>query len=39
MQQTLENLGVHPHTLTRQEKNQLDSDGFLPLGDILTPST
>jgi hypothetical protein len=37
MQQALEELGVYPDTLTRQEKNQLDRDGFLPLGDILTP--
>jgi ectoine hydroxylase-related dioxygenase (phytanoyl-CoA dioxygenase family) len=37
MQQALENLGVHPDTLSQQEKDRLDSDGFLPLGDVLTP--
>jgi hypothetical protein len=36
MHQVLENLGVHPDTLTRQEMDQLDRDGFLPLDDILT---
>jgi ectoine hydroxylase-related dioxygenase (phytanoyl-CoA dioxygenase family) len=36
MRQVLESLGVHPDTLTRQEKDQLDVNGFLPLADILT---
>ena len=37
MQEVLDSLGVHPDTLTQQEKDQLDRDGFLPLSDILTP--
>jgi hypothetical protein len=37
MQGALENLGVRPDTLTQQEKDQLDHDGFVPLSGILTP--
>jgi ectoine hydroxylase-related dioxygenase (phytanoyl-CoA dioxygenase family) len=37
MQDALENLGVRPDTLTQQEKDQLDHDGFLPLSGILKP--
>ena len=37
MQDALENLGVRPDTLTQEEKDQLDHEGFLPLGGILTP--
>jgi Phytanoyl-CoA dioxygenase (PhyH) len=36
MQDVLENLGVRPDTLTQQEKDQLDHNGFLPLSGILT---
>jgi hypothetical protein len=36
MQDVLEDLGVRPDTLTQQEKDQLDRDGFLPLSGILT---
>ncbi len=36
MQDVLENLGVRPDTLTQQEKDQLDQEGFLPLSGILT---
>jgi hypothetical protein len=32
----LEDLGVRPDTLSQQEKDQLDQDGFLPLSGILT---
>src|SRR5260370_12336821 len=35
MQDVLETLGVRADTLTQQEKDQLDYDGFLPLSDIL----
>ena len=34
MQDALENLGVRPDTLTQQEKDQLDQNGFLPLSGI-----
>lgn len=37
MQDALEALGVRPGTLTQQEKDQLDRDGYLPLSGILTP--
>lgn len=37
MQDALENLGVRPDSLTQQEKDQLDHEGFLPLSGILTP--
>jgi len=37
MQDALENLGVRPDTLTRQEREKLDHDGFLPLSGLLTP--
>jgi hypothetical protein len=37
MQEALEDLGVRPDTLTQHEKDQLDHDGFLPLGGILKP--
>ena len=37
MQDALEDLGVRSDTLTQQEKDQLDRDGFLPLYGILTP--
>jgi len=37
MRDALEALGVRPDTLTQQEKDQLDHDGFLPLGGILAP--
>jgi ectoine hydroxylase-related dioxygenase (phytanoyl-CoA dioxygenase family) len=37
MQEALADLGVRCDTLTRQEKDQLDTDGFLPLGGILAP--
>jgi ectoine hydroxylase-related dioxygenase (phytanoyl-CoA dioxygenase family) len=37
MQDALEDLGVRPDSLTQQEKDQLDRDGFLPLSGILTP--
>jgi hypothetical protein len=36
MDEALEELGVRPDTLTQQEKDQLDRDGFLPLSGILT---
>src|SRR4029077_16200128 len=36
MQDVLESLGVRPDTLTQQEKDQLDHNGFLPLNGILT---
>jgi hypothetical protein len=36
MQDVLENLGVRPDTLTQQEKDQVDHEGFLPLSGILT---
>src|SRR4051794_26776776 len=36
MQDALERLGVGPDTLTQQERDQLDTDGFLPLGGILS---
>jgi len=37
MQDVLETLGVRPDTLTQQEQDQLDHEGFLPLCGILTP--
>jgi hypothetical protein len=37
MQDALEDLGVRPDTLTQQERDQLDRDGFLPLSGVLTP--
>jgi hypothetical protein len=37
MHDVLENLGVQPDTLTQQEKDLLDHEGFLPLRGILTP--
>ena len=37
MRDALEDLGVRPDTLTQQEQDQLDHDGFLPLTGILTP--
>lgn len=37
MQDALEKLGVRPDTLTQQEKDQLDHEGFLSLSGILTP--
>jgi ectoine hydroxylase-related dioxygenase (phytanoyl-CoA dioxygenase family) len=37
MRDALENLGVRPGTLSQQEKDQLDHEGFLPLSGILTP--
>jgi ectoine hydroxylase-related dioxygenase (phytanoyl-CoA dioxygenase family) len=37
MQPALAALGVRPDTLTQYEKDQLDRDGYLPLGGILTP--
>ena len=36
MQDVLESLGVRPDTLTQQEKDQLDHNGFLPLSGVLT---
>src|SRR5258708_39747641 len=36
MQDVVENLGVRPDTLTQQEQDQLDREGFLPLSGILT---
>jgi hypothetical protein len=37
MQDALDDLGVRSDTLTQQEKDQLDREGFLPLSGILTP--
>jgi hypothetical protein len=36
MQDVLENLGVRPDTLTQQEQDLLNHQGFLPLSGILT---
>jgi ectoine hydroxylase-related dioxygenase (phytanoyl-CoA dioxygenase family) len=36
MQDALESLGVRPDTLSQQERDQLDHEGFLPLSGILT---
>jgi hypothetical protein len=36
MHDVLESLGVRPDTLTQQEQDQLDRNGFLPLSGILT---
>ena len=37
MNDVLEDLGVRSDTLTQQERDQLDDQGFLPLSGILTP--
>src|SRR5579859_4284387 len=37
MHDALERLGVRPDTLTQQERDQLDHQGFLALSGILTP--
>ena len=37
MQDALETLGVRPDTLSQQEKDQLDNEGFLPVSGVLTP--
>jgi ectoine hydroxylase-related dioxygenase (phytanoyl-CoA dioxygenase family) len=36
MRHALDELGVRPDTLTQQERDQLDRDGFLPLSGILS---
>src|SRR6185503_14482763 len=35
-QQALADLGVTEHTLTQEEKDKLDRDGYLPLANILS---
>jgi hypothetical protein len=37
MQDVLENLGVRPDTLTRQERDQLDQDGQPHLAKLRQP--
>jgi hypothetical protein len=37
LQEALYALGVRDNTLTEQEKDKLDADGYLPLTDILSP--